>query len=151
MPVITELLQGFLAHPFKYLTALIAIVVTSYYVVRAIYRVTFHPLVRFPGPKLRAISHLPHAFSGKRGRQPYDVRELHTKYGSVVRICPNQLSFITSSSWEDTYGHAATKKLLKYGYFKVRPDAQPMLTTSGDEHMVRNRFVYSFSQKKKTC
>jgi hypothetical protein len=145
MSVISELLEGFLTHSFKSFTALIAIVVTIYFVVRAIYRVTFHPLVRFPSPKLRAISHIPHAFSGKRGRQPYDVRELHRKYGPVVRICPNQLSFITPSSWEDIHGHAATKKLLKYGYFKVRSDAQPMLTTSGDEHLVRNRFVYSFS------
>jgi hypothetical protein len=146
--MISKLLERFLAHPFRNLAALITILVTGYFVVRAVYRVTFHPLVRFPGPKLRAISHLPHAFSGKQGRQPYDVRELHKKYGPVVRICPNQLSFITPSSWEDIHGHAATKKLLKYGYFKVRPDAQPMLTTSGDEHTVRNRIVISFSHKK---
>lgn len=111
--------------------------VTGYLALRALYRITFHPLVRFPGPKLRAISHLPHALSGVRGRQPYDVRDLHKKYGPVVRICPNQLSFITPSVWEDIYGHAATKKLHKYGYFRVRPDAQPMLTTTGNEHTAR--------------
>ncbi|KAF2656780.1 cytochrome P450 [Lophiostoma macrostomum CBS 122681] len=119
-----------------------------YLVLRAIYRITFHPLVRFPGPRLRAISHLPHAFCGLVGRQPYDVRELHSKYGPVVRICPNHLSFITSSSWEDIHGHAATKKLQKYGYFRVRPDAQAMLTTTGDEHArQRAAFAHGFSQR----
>jgi cytochrome P450 len=39
-----------------------------------------------------------------RGRQPYRQLELHAKYGPVVRIAPNELSFNTSSSWRDIYG-----------------------------------------------
>ncbi|KAE8361738.1 cytochrome P450 [Aspergillus caelatus] len=38
------------------------------------------------------------------GRQPYWQLELHNRYGSVVRIPPNELSFNTSSSWRDIYG-----------------------------------------------
>jgi hypothetical protein len=148
MPVISMLPGKLFSHPFRSLASVATILVIGYFALRSLYRITFHPLVRFPGPKLRAISHLPHAFSGSRGRQPYGVREPHRRYGPVVRICPDQLSFITPSSWEDIYGHAATKKLHKYGYFKVRPDAQPMLTSTGDEHTVSNVTAYT---RKQAC
>ncbi|KAL9116201.1 MAG: hypothetical protein Q9227_000572 [Pyrenula ochraceoflavens] len=35
---------------------------------------------------------------------PYKLSELHEKYGAVVRIAPNELSFNTSASWRDIYG-----------------------------------------------
>ncbi|TGJ85027.1 hypothetical protein E0Z10_g3715 [Xylaria hypoxylon] len=38
------------------------------------------------------------------GRQPYDVLALHEKYGHVVRVAPNEISFSSPSSWEDIYG-----------------------------------------------
>ncbi|KAI0195873.1 cytochrome P450 [Astrocystis sublimbata] len=38
------------------------------------------------------------------GRQPYDILALHEKYGPVVRIAPNELSFSSASSWDDIYG-----------------------------------------------
>lgn len=37
------------------------------------------------------------------GRFPYIVQDLHAKYGEVVRIAPNELSFASSSSWDDIY------------------------------------------------
>ena len=61
---------------FVLIPTLVGVVGVAYLLLRAIYRVTLHPLVAFPGPKLRAISHLPHAISGWRGRQPYDVRSV---------------------------------------------------------------------------
>ncbi|KAF2008708.1 cytochrome P450 [Aaosphaeria arxii CBS 175.79] len=119
-----------------------------YMTLRAIYRLTLHPLVSFPGPRLRAVSHLPHAFSGWRGRQPYDVRDLHRDYGPVVRIAPDLLSFTSPSAWQDIYGHQAAKNLVKYGYFRVREDAQPMLTSFGADHVrQRTAFSHGFSDR----
>jgi cytochrome P450 len=49
------------------------------------------------------------------------VRELHKKYGPVVRLSPNELSFIEPEVWKDVYGHRAsafTKSTTFYG-----PDA----------------------------
>jgi len=37
------------------------------------------------------------------GRFPYIVQDLHARYGEVVRIAPNELSFASSSSWDDIY------------------------------------------------
>ncbi|KAF2677430.1 benzoate 4-monooxygenase cytochrome P450 [Lentithecium fluviatile CBS 122367] len=63
-----------------------------------------HPLARFPGPPLAAISNFPYSKSYLGGRQPYDFLALHEKYGPVVRTAPNELSFSTPEAWRDIYG-----------------------------------------------
>jgi len=63
-----------------------------------------HPLARFPGPALAAISNFPYSKSYLGGRQPYDSLALHEKYGPVVRTAPNELSFSTPEAWHDIYG-----------------------------------------------
>jgi cytochrome P450 len=35
------------------------------------------------------------------------VHELHLEYGAVVRIAPNELSFVEARAWKDIYGHHA--------------------------------------------
>ncbi|KAI0179448.1 benzoate 4-monooxygenase cytochrome P450 [Hypoxylon sp. FL1284] len=70
-----------------------------------------HPLSRFPGPRTAAISNFLHCYVFLRGRQPYDLLELHRKYGPVVRVAPNELSFNTGQSWKDIYGFRQGHKL----------------------------------------
>ncbi|KAF2244703.1 hypothetical protein BU26DRAFT_608250 [Trematosphaeria pertusa] len=140
MAVSVLLLRRLRSYAFCSLPLLATVLPILFLLARAIYRIPFHLLGQIPGPKLRVISHLPHAISGTRGQQPHDVRNLHREYA------PDQLSFITPSSWDDIHGHAAANKFHKYGCFKVRPDAQPMLTSSGDEH-ARAAFAHGFSQR----
>jgi cytochrome P450 len=67
-------------------------------VVVVTYRITVHPLARYPGPllsKITSISVFIQAISGDR--HIISLRE-HEKYGPVVRIAPNQLSFSTSTA-----------------------------------------------------
>ncbi|KAH0426616.1 benzoate 4-monooxygenase cytochrome p450 [Colletotrichum camelliae] len=64
----------------------------------------FHPLRKFPGPVSASFSNVLYSWNFMRGRQPYRQLELHEKYGPVVRVAPNELSFSTSSSWRDIYG-----------------------------------------------
>ncbi|KAI0599184.1 isotrichodermin C-15 hydroxylase [Biscogniauxia sp. FL1348] len=71
---------------------------------RVVYNVFFHPLRRFPGPRLMAASRLPFAISKLRGDPTRSVKPLHDTYGPVVRTAPDQLSFITSQAWVDIYG-----------------------------------------------
>ncbi|KAI1379809.1 putative cytochrome P450 [Hypoxylon crocopeplum] len=68
------------------------------------YNVYFHPLSRFPGHKFAAYSNVPYSFWFLGGRQPYKMRDLHRKYGPVVRTAPNELSFNTAQSFRDIYG-----------------------------------------------
>lgn len=74
-----------------------------FYVTRAIYRLYFDGLSGYPGPKLWAMSSLPASISQIRGSQPYDIAKFHDKYGPVVRISPNALSYISGEAWNDIY------------------------------------------------
>ncbi|CAD6569144.1 MAG: hypothetical protein ASARMPREDX12_002221 [Alectoria sarmentosa] len=65
----------------------------SFLVCRAIYRLTLHPLARFPGPRLAAVTSLYGANLDLRTNTSYVkiLPDLHDKYGPIVRIYPNQL------------------------------------------------------------
>ncbi|KAG8627846.1 hypothetical protein KVT40_003719 [Elsinoe batatas] len=67
-------------------------------------KITAHPLNQFPGPWAARFSNLGHCWRFLRGRQPFDILELHERYGPVVRTAPNDLSFISSQAWRDIYG-----------------------------------------------
>ncbi|KAL3482127.1 cytochrome P450 [Aspergillus californicus] len=73
----------------------------GYPVTRALYNVYFHPLAKFPGPKTWAMTRLRWVFSMVRGRHYHDIKDLHDKYGPVVRVAPDELSFIDGQAWSD--------------------------------------------------
>ena len=66
---------------------------------KAIYNITFHPLAKYPGPKLDGAIDFPWHWRQTRGYQPFYMKKLHEKYGNIVRVAPNQLSYITSQAW----------------------------------------------------
>ncbi|PGH14041.1 hypothetical protein AJ79_03311 [Helicocarpus griseus UAMH5409] len=70
-----------------------------------IYRLFFHPLRHFPGPKLAAVSTYYETyydwFRGPyKGSNEFHVRELHKKYGPIIRRNPYELS-VDDSEWFD--------------------------------------------------
>ncbi|KAH8655283.1 cytochrome P450 monooxygenase-like protein [Xylariales sp. PMI_506] len=75
-----------------------------YNIADAVYKLKFHPLAKFPGPRLAAFSNIPYSFWISSGRWPFKAVDLHKKYGPVVRITPTELSFSTAQSWKDIYG-----------------------------------------------
>lgn len=71
-----------------------------------IYRIYFHPLAKFPGPKLYAASDFPLAYkSFIQGRFYREALPLHEKYGDIVRIGPNTLAIDGRVGWNDVFGH----------------------------------------------
>lgn len=66
-----------------YLYALGAAV--AYLAVLAIYRVYFHPLSRFPGPKIAAATGFYETYfdiiSGPGGQYMWEIQRMHEKYG----------------------------------------------------------------------
>ncbi|KAI4094223.1 MAG: hypothetical protein LQ344_002302 [Seirophora lacunosa] len=63
----------------------------------------FHPLSKFPGPKSAAATPIPYVKALVKGEIVKWVSDLHAKYGEVVRITPDELSFISPSAWQDIY------------------------------------------------
>ncbi|KAF8856700.1 cytochrome P450 [Acephala macrosclerotiorum] len=76
----------------------------GYLFIRTIYRLYFHPLAKFPGPRLAAVSQLWFARSWYYGKYFQDIEELHKQYGDFVRTAPNELSIATVQSFNDIYG-----------------------------------------------
>lgn len=65
----------------------------------------FHSLSRFPGPRLWAISRIPYVLALVKGDLTQRTQELHEHYGPIVRLAPNELSFIDAQAWQDIYNH----------------------------------------------
>ncbi|KAI1444867.1 cytochrome P450 [Annulohypoxylon stygium] len=84
-----------------------------------VYCVWFHPLAKYPGPRLAAVSDIWFIWAWTSGRYPHILEEAHKKYGDVVRISPNELSFGTIQAHRDIYSTPSkTKKpFLKDGMF----------------------------------
>lgn len=99
--------------------------------ISAIYNLYFHPLRDFPGPKLAAATPLPFVWRLINGRFPAWTNELHAKYGVVVRVHPDELSFIGSSAWRDIY--LARPELPKptFGVLET-PNGVPSIVTIPD-------------------
>ncbi|KAK5990624.1 Cytochrome P450 monooxygenase lnbC [Cladobotryum mycophilum] len=76
----------------------------TYHILLGAYNAFFHPLHRFPGPRLAAATQLVNVYYIIRGINCKYLYELHEKYGDVVRTGPNELSFRTASAIRTIYG-----------------------------------------------
>ncbi|KAB8067762.1 cytochrome P450 [Aspergillus leporis] len=71
-----------------------------------IYRLYFHPLAKFPGPRSLAASSFPHGYyNWTQGTWYRRVLDLHRCYGPIVRVAPDRLAVDGSVAWEDAFGH----------------------------------------------
>ncbi|CAN8101959.1 unnamed protein product [Discula destructiva] len=98
---------------------LVALTGIAYYLAKCIYLLFFHPLARHPGPKLAAISSYWIEYINTSGRGCFLLRDAHRKYGDVVRVGPNKLSFVTPEAYKDIYGHIkqGEKRFLKSWWY----------------------------------
>ncbi|KAI0171502.1 averantin oxidoreductase [Pestalotiopsis sp. NC0098] len=120
---------------------------------RCIYNVYFHPLARYPGPFLAKVSPIYSIWGLFRGRWPFDVHQLHLKYGPILRLMPNELAFTDPQAWKDIYGHRQGhpqfhKDPIHVGSVQDIPGATT-LTMADDANHTRQRrtLSHAFSQK----
>lgn len=101
----------------RFLTSLFTLFL-SYYILRTLYRLYLHPLSKFPGPKLAAITHkYEFYYDGiKDGQYSKHVAGLHDIYGPVVRISPDELHCCDPAFIEQVYasGRRRTHKTMRY-------------------------------------
>ena len=62
-----------------------AIGLATYLIVGAVYRLFFHPLSKFPGPKLAALTTLYEGYYDvvKAGRYIFQIGRMHDRYGKL--------------------------------------------------------------------
>lgn len=127
-----------------------------YFTGRTIYDLFFSPLSHVPGPKLSAISRLPHVRDVLNGTSVDRITKLHKKYGDVVRISPNEVSFISAgTAFPDIYGFRTGKlkgrlNMAKDLVWYAKPaNGVPSILIGDDEYHSRGRRILShaFSEK----
>ncbi|KAF2662135.1 benzoate 4-monooxygenase cytochrome-like protein P450 [Lophiostoma macrostomum CBS 122681] len=83
-------------------------------IIKVFYNIYAHPLRKYPGPKFWGSSRLAWTWSMQSGYLHKHLHDFHLQYGPVVRIAPNELSYIDAQAWKDIYGprhsHAAIEK-----------------------------------------
>ncbi|KAH3960015.1 hypothetical protein HBH52_239380 [Parastagonospora nodorum] len=116
----------------------------SYLFGLCIYRVYFHPLAKYPGPLTYKLSGWPLLWQAYTGdRHIWHLKD-HEKYGLIVRIAPNTLSFNTASALSTIYGSRAAnvKKGEWYKTFDIAAGTYSSFTeTDRDFHAVKRRWV----------
>ncbi|KAL2199470.1 cytochrome P450 [Corynascus similis CBS 632.67] len=77
----------------------------AYYGTVVFYRLFLHPLARFPGPKLAAISRWYEGYYDfyLGGQYTLKIRDLHRQYGPIIRISPHELHVSDPAFYEKLY------------------------------------------------
>ncbi|TLD33692.1 hypothetical protein PspLS_00237 [Pyricularia sp. CBS 133598] len=118
-----------------------------------IYRITLHPLARYPGPKIWGATALAQTWYALQGDFAFKVAEMHAEYGPVVRIGPRAVSYINEKAWEDIHGRYDGRKQLKKAkeFVPTSPPngAQGLVFVRDDaaHARIRRNFSHGFSDK----
>ncbi|KAL2802197.1 cytochrome P450 [Aspergillus granulosus] len=121
------------------------------FIIQSVYRLFFHPLRRFPGPKLAAISHLYEFYYDVicNGSYLYKIEQLHQKYGPVVRINPRELHINDPYYYEQIYAGSSRVQEKDPRFIGVFTTPLPMVATVGHEHhRVRRGLLGSYFSRR---
>ncbi|KAF7943656.1 uncharacterized protein EAE97_005727 [Botrytis byssoidea] len=132
-----------------------------------LYNVTFHPLAKTPGPRLRGTFYFP-TYWGKlfkkcdklanqtgfteiwTGDGVANPKKLHDLYGNTVRISPATVSFNNSEAWQEIYGQHHGKKPIpkdKDVYFSGNDGVADIISSNDVEHArIRRALSHAFSE-----
>ncbi|KAF9877261.1 cytochrome P450 [Colletotrichum karsti] len=116
------------------------------FVLRTIYYLTFHPLAGYPGPllaRITTVTSLWHRADGSNHSWPL---LLHKRYGHVVRIGPNELSYTHPDAWHDIYAKAGGGGHMPKDFVGLGPDmAAPEkgIVRADDVNHQRQRRIFS--------
>ena len=107
----------------------------TYLTTLSLYRLYFHPLSRFPGPRLAALTQWYEHYHSLilDGAFLHKIAALHEQYGPIVRIAPNELHIRDPHFFSTIYSGGAKGKVDKDEAF-VRMAGAPSAGFSTREH-----------------
>ncbi|KAE9979524.1 hypothetical protein BLS_009730 [Venturia inaequalis] len=122
-----------------------------YLIYVAIYRLYFHPLAKFPGPKLAALTRWYETyydvFNGV-GMYIWEIEKMHQKYGPIVRINPFELHVADVDFYNTIYASAPAKRDC-HTTFSPDSDKSTGFSIGHDQHKVRRQALSPFFAGRK--
>lgn len=119
---------------------------------RALYRVTLHPLAKLPGPKLAAVTSLwaaSYDLSGKDSLVKH-LKRLHDEYGPVVRIRPNEVHIFDWEAYHTVFKQGTT--FHRPGDFYSVPQVRGSFFNNSENPKIakshRDLYITAFSKTK---
>ncbi|KAF2166545.1 hypothetical protein M409DRAFT_66571 [Zasmidium cellare ATCC 36951] len=85
---------------------------TIYSISIIIYRLTLHPLAKFPGPKIAACTQLYEFYHDvlRSGQYQFLINNLHDQYGPIIRISPYELHISSPDFYSQLYTSASNPR-----------------------------------------
>ncbi|KAI4253641.1 MAG: hypothetical protein LQ352_003569 [Teloschistes flavicans] len=137
-------------HPAQLATALFGTYIL-YFIGLVIHRLYFSPLAKFPGPPLAAATYL---FEGyydvvKRGKYTFKLKDLHQKYGPIIRINPAELHINDPDYYDSLYNREGKWDKNPYWVNSMGNTMSGFLTIDHDLHRMRRAAINPFFSKQK--
>ncbi|KAI1075379.1 putative cytochrome P450 [Whalleya microplaca] len=121
-----------------------------YRVVLNLYNLSpFHPLYRFPGPRLAACSYLYEFWFDfiLHGRYTHEIKKMHKKYGPIVRINPEELHCDDPDFTDEIYAGSGRVRDKQQHYLNTVHGplaSSSFATVSHETHRIRRSAVNKF-------
>ena len=123
----------------------IALFVLLLLVLTGIYRQLTHPLRNVPGPIISRFTRLWYLIKVLGGDSPQELIRLHSKYGKVVRVAPNQYSVDDPEAVKLIYNrNSAFPKSEFYSAFGIPGVDNIFITRSNDYHTHSRKKFHPF-------
>ncbi|KAI4601987.1 hypothetical protein KJ359_010853 [Pestalotiopsis sp. 9143b] len=125
--------------------------IVTYYVSLVFYRLFFHSLARFPGPKLAAISRWYEAYYdvALKGQYTRKIADLHRLYGPIVRISPHELHVHDPAFFGTLYRMDGRWNKYSWTYDAFGAKSSTVFGSDHDLHKIRRRAIAPFFAKTK--
>ncbi|KAF2796452.1 cytochrome P450 [Melanomma pulvis-pyrius CBS 109.77] len=143
MQFLVSVARSVLASPLLFLLSLFSALIL-YISAVIIYRLTLHPLAKYPGPRLAAITDIYLAVYAYRGSRHLEYHRCHTVYGPIVRLGPNHLSINSATALKSIYGFRANvQKADFYEAFPANKSTVNVHSSIDKQQHARKRRVLS--------
>ncbi|KAF1987868.1 putative P450 monooxygenase [Aulographum hederae CBS 113979] len=123
-----------------------------YLVALGVYRLCFSPIAKFPGPRLAALTFWYEFWYDVlwEGRYSWRIREMHERFGPIVRINPHELHILDSSFYDEIYVGSIRRTEKWHWSAKMFGTTQAAVgTTSHEHHRLRRAALNPFFSKKR--
>ncbi|KAG7006351.1 hypothetical protein G7Y79_00015g039410 [Physcia stellaris] len=109
------------------------------------------PLSKFPGPKLAAATYLYEGYYDvvKRGKYTFKIRDLHAKYGPIIRISPAEIHINDPDYYDSLYSREGKWEKSPYYVNSLGNTVAGFGTVDHDLHRMRRAAINPFFSKQK--